>query len=58
MLIPHLIRQIRRLKEEKLLISEHEGKRKYFLSFRNRPLMRGIIHTLGKNGFLPVNDPI
>ena len=36
-----------------MLTPEKEGSRKYILRFDNSFLIRGIIHALGENGFLP-----
>lgn len=49
-------RQIRKLIEKKMLIPEKDGARKYIIRFDNNYLLRGIIKTLGENGFLPVKD--
>lgn len=51
-------RQIRRLKDRKLLVPEEAGKRKYTICLTNSPLMRAVIHRLGVEGFLPINDRI
>ncbi len=49
-------RQIRKLVDKKMLMSEKEGGRKYVIRFDNNYLLRGIIHTLDEKGFLPVRD--
>jgi Fic family protein len=49
-------RQIRKLIEQKMLIQEKEGGRKYVLRFDNSYLLRSIIQLLGNKGFLPVLD--
>jgi Fic family protein len=49
-------RQIRKLIDRKMLISEKEGTRKYVLRFDNNYLIRSIIKQLGDKGFLPVRD--
>ncbi len=49
-------RQIRKLVDKKMLVPEKEGKRKYVIRFDNNYLLRGIIHSLGEKGFLPVNN--
>jgi Fic family protein len=49
-------RQIRKLIDRKMLISEKEGTRKYVLRFDNNYLIRSIIKQLGVKGFLPVRD--
>ena len=36
-----------------MLVPEEEGRRKYILRFDNNYLLRGVIHQLGKEGFLP-----
>ncbi len=51
-------RQIRKLKDKKMLASEKEGTRKYVLCFDNNYLLRSIVMTLGEKGFLPVLDEI
>lgn len=48
-------RQIKKLIEEKMLVPEKEKARKYVIRFDNSFLLRGIIRTLGDNGFLPVS---
>jgi Fic family protein len=50
-------RIIRRLRTKKMIIPEEKDARKYLLSFQSNYLLRGVIHTLGDNGFLPVKDP-
>ena len=49
-------RQIRRLIERNMLVSEKEGSRKYVIRFDNSYLLRGFIKTIGEKGFLPVQD--
>jgi len=49
-------RQIRRLIDKKMLISEGKGSRKYLISFNNSYLLRSVMHLLGKKGFLPMRD--
>jgi Fic family protein len=49
-------RQIRKLIDKKMLIPIREGKRTYVLRFDNNYLLRGVISSLGDNGFLPVRD--
>jgi hypothetical protein len=39
-----------------MLAPEKEGARKYLIRFNNNYLLRGIITTLGENGFLPIKD--
>lgn len=50
-------RQIKILKEKKLLMLEKEGKRTYTLNFRG-PIFRGILRSLEKEGFLPPNEAV
>lgn len=47
-------RMIRRLKEKRMIASEDKLKRSYVLCFSNNYLLRGIIESLDKNGFLPL----
>lgn len=47
-------RQIKKLIAKKMLAPEQEGARKYIICFDNNFLLRGIISSLGDNGFLPV----
>lgn len=49
-------REIKKLVDKKMLIPEEEGARRYILMFQNNYLLRGVIHVLGNEGFLPVND--
>lgn len=49
-------RQIRKLINKKMLIPEKEGARKYVIRFDNNYLFRGIIKSLGDEGFLPNNN--
>ena len=51
-------RQIKKLLERKMLLSEKENSRKYIIRFDNNYLLRGIIHSLGEKGFLPVQDEV
>lgn len=37
-----------------MLTSEHEGARKYVISFYNSYLLRSVMHLLGEKGFLPI----
>jgi hypothetical protein len=39
-----------------MLVPEKTGARKYFIWFDNNYLLRGIIHSLDEQGFLPVRD--
>jgi len=49
-------RNIRNLKEKKLLIPEKDNTRKYTISFENKNYLRGIIKALDENGFLPIKN--
>ncbi|MFA6376653.1 MAG: Fic family protein [Candidatus Paceibacterota bacterium] len=49
-------RNIKQLRDKKMIIPEAEGKRKYTLSFHNNYLLRGVIMFLDKNGFLPLSQ--
>jgi len=49
-------RNIRKLKDKNLIISERQNSRKYIISFKNTILLRGIIRALGENNFLPIKD--
>lgn len=49
-------RQIRKLIDNKMLVPEKEGTRKYVIRFDNNYLLRGVIKSLGEKGFLPVRD--
>lgn len=49
-------RQIKKLIDKKMLVPEKTGARKYLIRFDNNYLLRGIIHSLGEQGFLPVRD--
>ncbi|WP_291078557.1 MULTISPECIES: Fic family protein [unclassified Empedobacter] len=49
-------REIKKLVDKKMLIPEEEGARRYILMFQNNHLLRGVIHLLDIEGFLPVND--
>lgn len=45
--------QIRKLVERKMLLPIKEGARQYTLGFSNSFLLRGIIHALSEQGFIP-----
>jgi Fic family protein len=47
-------RQIKKLIDKKMLVSESEGTRKYIIRFDNSYLLRGIIKALDEKGFLPI----
>lgn len=49
-------REIKKLVDKKMLIPEEEGARRYILMFENNHLLRGVIHLLDIEGFLPVKD--
>ncbi len=49
-------RQIRRLREMKMLAPVQENARKYILKFNNNYLLRGIIYAMAEEGLLPVRD--
>lgn len=49
-------RQLRKLIEKKMLVSEKEGTRKYVIRFDNNYLLRGVIQSLGNKNFLPVKE--
>ena len=49
-------RIIRNLKNKKMIVSKEPRGRKYILYFYNNFLLRGVINSLEKNGFLSVND--
>ncbi len=47
-------RNLKKLKDKNLIISEKENSRKYIISFQNKILLKGIIKALDENGFLPI----
>lgn len=49
-------RQIKRLREMKMLAPVEEKTRKYILKFNNNYLLRGIIYAMDQEGLLPVRD--
>jgi Fic family protein len=49
-------RQIRKLVEKKMLQPVAENTRKYVMRFDNNFLLRGVIKSLGDNGFIPLKD--
>lgn len=49
-------RQIKRLREIKMLTPVEENARKYILKFNNNYLLRGIIYAMDQEGLLPVRD--
>lgn len=51
-------RNIRKLKDKNLIISERKNSRKYIISFKNTILLKGIIKALDDNNFLPIKDEI
>ncbi len=46
-------RQIKKLRESRLLVSETEGGRQYVINIRNELLRLGIMNALDREGFLP-----
>lgn len=48
--------KIRTLVDRNMLMPIAQGKRKYTLRFDNNYLLRGIIHALDKEGFLPIKE--
>lgn len=44
---------IRKLRDQNLLVAEHENARKYTLSLNYNPITVGILRALDENGFLP-----
>ncbi len=53
--LSHRSREIRKLRDKKLISRSKENKHKYFICFDNNYLLRGVIQMLGKNDFLPPN---
>ncbi len=49
-------RQLKRLKDAKMLVPIEKGGRKYVLKFQDNFLLRGVIQALDKEGFLPVSE--
>lgn len=49
-------RNIRKLKDKNLIISERKNSRKYIISFKNTILLRGIIKALDENNLLPIKN--
>lgn len=49
-------RNIKKLKDKHLIISERKNSRKYIISFKNTILLRGIIKALDENNFLPIKN--
>jgi len=49
-------RQIKKLIEKKMLVTEQDALRKYVLRFDNNYLLRAVIKTLDDKGFLPIRD--
>lgn len=49
-------RQLRKLIDKNMLMTEKEGSRKYIICFDNSFLFRGIIKALGEKGFLPFKE--
>lgn len=51
-------RQVKKLIEKKMLISESEGKRSYLIRFDNSYLLRSVIKMLDVKGFLPIHEVV
>jgi len=51
--ITSVSRYIRSLKEKKMLVSEGENSRKYYINFNQNLLLRGVIKQLEEKGFTP-----
>lgn len=51
-----LSRQLRYLREKKLIQAEEASRRKYTIRFDNNYLLRSVMKTLGNKGFLPIQD--
>lgn len=51
-------RQLRLLRDKKMIAQTEEGSRKYHLHFFNSYLLRGVIEKLKANGFVPFKDEI
>lgn len=51
-------RELKKMIDNKMLIPEKDGSRKYVLRFDNNYLLRSIIKSLGDMGFLPVRDEL
>ena len=49
-------RWIRRMRERNLIDTEQNSSRKYVIKFSQNQILRGIIKSLGENGFLPIRD--
>jgi Fic family protein len=49
-------RQIRKLIDNKILLPESEGARKYIIRIDNNYLQRGVVKLLGDKGFLPFKE--
>ena len=47
-------RQIRRLREMRMLIPVRENSRKYILKFNNNYLLIGVMYAMDQEGLLPV----
>lgn len=53
---PEISRLIRSLVDKKMLVPVSERARKYVISFGSNYLLRSVLKSLDKNGFLPLND--
>jgi len=55
---PEVSRQIRKLRDKKMIEAESTGGRKYLIKFINNYLMRGVFQALDEKGFLPIRNEI
>ena len=53
---PEISRLIRSLVDKKMLVPVSERARKCVISFGSNYLLRSVLKSLDKNGFLPLND--
>ena len=49
-------RLLRKLRQKNMIVSENNASRKYIISFTNNFLLRSVIYSLDKNGFLPITN--
>lgn len=49
-------RNLRRLRDKNLIMSEKENSRKYLICFKNTILLRGIIRALDENNFISISN--
>lgn len=52
----HISRFISKMKHKKLITAEVKNGRKYLINFEDSELVRGVITSLGENGFLTIED--